>query len=251
MDTKLTAIILAKNEEKNIKRCLEGVRFCDEILVIDDNSIDETAKIAQKFGAKVIKHSLNNNFAAQRNFALRRAQSQWVLFIDADEIVSEALVSEIVNYKLSITNYSGFYIKRQDIWQGREIKHGEAGNIFLLRFGRKGAGKWSRPIHEVWQIDGKTKNFRSPLLHYPHPSLREFISKINEYSTLHAESNLREGKKPSIWKIIFWPKGKFIYNWIFKLGFLDGTQGFIIALIMSFHSFLAWSKAWKLQKETK
>jgi glycosyltransferase involved in cell wall biosynthesis len=263
MDIKLTAIILAKNEEENIKKCLESIKFCDEILVIDDNSTDKTVEIIQnskgksqnyKSKVKILKRHLNGDFAGQRNFALRQAQGQWVLFIDSDEIVSEALASEIVNYKLSITNYSGFYIKRKDFWKGKEIKYGETGNIKLLRLARKNAGQWIRPVHEAWDVKGSASRrigiLKNSILHYPHPTLREFINEINQYSTLHAKSNLREGKKSSIWKIIFWPKGKFIYNWIFKLGFLDGTEGFIIALMMSFHSFLAWSKAW-LSKETK
>lgn len=249
MNIKITAVILAKNEEKNIKKCLESVKFCDEIMVIDDNSADRTAEIARKLGVKVFRHSLNNNFAAQRNFALRQAQNQWILFIDSDEIVPEDLATEIKS--LNYSDNEGFYFKRQDIWQGKEIKHGETGNIKLLRLARKEAGKWIRPVHEVWDIKGKTGILKNPILHYPHPTLREFISEINLYSTLHAGTNLEEGKKPSLWKIIFWPRGKFVYNWIFKLGFLDGTAGFIIALMMSFHSFLAWSKAWKLQKETK
>jgi len=249
MGIKLTAVILAKNEEKNIQNCLESVKFCDEILVIDDNSSDKTVEISRKMGAKVFNRSLNNDFAGQRNLALRQAQGQWVLFVDSDEIVPPSLREEINNLKFTI--YNGFFIKRQDIWKGKEIKYGETGNIKILRLAKKEAGKWTRPVHEIWQVRGRVGTLKNSIFHYPHPALREFINEINQYSSLHAKANYREGKKPSLLKIIFWPKGKFVYNWIFKLGFLDGMAGFMIALMMSFHSFLAWSKLWILQRETK
>lgn len=249
MDIKLTAVILAKNEEKNIQNCLESVKFCDEILVIDDNSSDKTVDISRKMGAKVFNHSLDNDFAGQRNFALRQAQGQWVLFVDSDEIVSPSLRKEINN--LQFTIYNGFFIKRKDYWQGKEIKYGETGNIKILRLAKREAGNWIRPVHEIWQVKGRTGTLKNSIFHYPHPTLRESISEINQYSTLHAEENLKQGKKSSLLKIIFWPKGKFVYNWIFRMGFLDGMAGFMIALMMSFHSFLAWSKAWILQRETK
>src|SRR5258706_16237953 len=93
----ITAIILAKNEENNISECVKSTSFCDEILVIDDNSTDKTVSIAKKLGTKVISHSLNNNFSAQRNFGLSQAMNEWVLFIDADERVSNELQNEIIS----------------------------------------------------------------------------------------------------------------------------------------------------------
>ena len=249
---KLSAVILTKNEENNIRNCLESLNFCDEILVIDDNSTDKTAEIARKLGVKVFSHPLNNDFAQQRNYGLKKATNDWVLFIDADEEVPEALASEINNLKFTINNgYLGFYIRRKDFWQGKEINYGETGSIKLLRLAKKDAGEWVRPVHEIWNIKTRFGTLQNPILHYPHPSLKEFITEINQYSTLHAKANYKEGKKSSLLKIIFWPKGKFIYNWIFRLGFLDGTAGFMIALMMSFHSFLAWGKLWILQRETR
>ena len=244
----ISAVILAKDEEKNLQECLESVKWVDEVTVIDDNSTDKTVEIAKKFGAKVFTHSLNNNFAAQHNFALRQAQGDWVLSIDADELVSPELKKEIMK-AVKEPNVTGFYFKRYDFWGGRLLKHGEQGEVRLLRLGKKGKGEWRREVHEVWEIEGKTKELKNPLLHYPHQTITEFLEHENQQSTIHAEALLKEGVKPSLFRIIANPLGKFIQNYVFRLGFLDGTPGIIFALMMSFHSFLARAKLYQLSKK--
>jgi glycosyltransferase involved in cell wall biosynthesis len=245
----LSAIILTKNSGREISKCLKSLSWCDEIIVVDDNSEDKTRQMAKKLGARVFRRSLNNNFAAQRNFGLKKAKGKWVLFVDVDEIVTPALRDEIVQLTNNpIIEYSGFYIRRQDFIWGKRLNYGETGSIKLLRLAKHEAGKWKRPVHESWQVSGKKRLLKNALLHYPHPSLNEFISSINRFSTLHAMANLRERKRASLGKIICWPMLKFVLNWIIKRGFLDGMPGFIVALTMSFHSYLAWSKLWILQK---
>lgn len=244
-----SAVILTKNEEGNIRECLESLKWCDEIIVIDDYSEDRTVEMAKKHGAEVYKHALNNNFASQRNFGLEKARGEWVFFVDADERVSEALASEvssIVNRELS--THKGFYLRRRDFMWGRELKHGETGTVRLLRLGRKGTGVWKRAIHEIWDIKGPLSALENPLMHYPHQTLREFIADVDWMSTLHAQENRKEEKKSSLLKIVLMPKLKFFDSWILKKGFLDGTPGFLAAMMMSLHSFLAWSKLWLAQK---
>jgi hypothetical protein len=114
---------------------------------------------------------------------------------------------------------------------------------------RKDAGKWKRKVHEYWEVRGPIGSLKNPLRHYPHPTLREFIADINWQSSLHAEANLKEGKKANVVKIVLYPLAHFVRNWKFRLGFLDGMEGFVVALVMSFHSFLAWSKLWIRQRE--
>lgn len=241
MKTKLTAIVLTKNEEENIVDCIKSLKFCSEIIVIDDSSTDKTASLAKKYGATVYKRALNNDFASQRNFALKKAKNEWVLFIDADERVSKILANEIEN-AIEDKKYDGYYLKRADYLWGKKIKHGETGTIKLLRLGRKNAGKWKRKVHEKWEIVGKTSQLKNPIIHHPHKDLSEFIKHIDYFFSIHAESNLKEGKKPTVIKIILMPIAHFARNYILRLGFLDGIEGFIIAFLMSFHSFLAWSK---------
>ncbi len=246
----LSAVILTKNEKSNIKECIDCLDFCDEVIIIDDNSSDKTTGLAEKSGAKVYKRKLGNNFAAQRNFGLNKAQGKWVLFIDADERVTEDLRNEIVQMTNDhLVNFLGFYLKRVDYLWGKRLKHGETGNIKLLRLARRRVGKWRRRVHEVWDVAGRTRELKNPLIHYPHPTLADFIVSVNSMSSLHAKANLEEGKKSSLLKIFIWPSGHFVYNFILRLGFLDGIQGFVVALVMSLHSYLAWSKLWFLQRK--
>lgn len=247
----ISAVVLTKNEEKNIVDCLETLTWCDEILVIDDNSQDRTVEIAQKMGASVFAHPLTNDFSTQRNFGLEQAKNNWVLFVDADERISPELAREI-KYKISnIKNkdINGFYIKRKDVIWGKELKHGETGNIKLLRLARKDAGEWEGVVHEKWKIKGKTASLNNSLFHYPHQTITEFLQEINFYTTLRAKELYQKEVKVHWFDIILYPKAKFFYNYFIKAGFLDGLQGFIVAILMSFHSFLVRGKLWLLWKK--
>lgn len=248
----VSAVVLTKNEEKNIEACLKSLKWCDEIVVIDDYSTDKTVSIAKRLKAGVYQRNLNNDFATQRNFGLQKAKGEWVLFVDADEHITKQLAGELKRHLGSelATPPRGFYLKRHDFLWNRTLKHGEWGNNTFLRLAGKNAGKWRRRVHEYWDI--KSENcaiLKNSLLHYPHPTLREFIADIERYSTIHAEENYKEGKRSNLFKIIWYPKLKFFQNYFLKLGFLDGPQGFMVAMLMSFHSYLAWSKLWVLQKK--
>ncbi len=254
----ITAVILTRDEEKNIEECLRVLYWCDELIVIDDNSSDKTVEIARKMGAKVFSHALKDDFSQQRNYGLEKTKSDWVLFVDADERVSEALASELStfpsaraqgegNSQLS-TQYVGFYIKRKDFMWGKELKHGETGKVKLLRLAKKAAGEWEGKVHEEWKIKGKIGQLNSPLLHYPHQSITEFLKEINFYTDIRAKELYERGVRVNFFSIIAYPKAKFLFNYFLKLGFLDGVNGFIFALMMSFHSFLVRGKLWLLWK---
>lgn len=243
----VSCVILTKNEEKNIERCLKSVSWCDEIIIIDDFSTDRTLEIAGK-KAKIFKRHLQNDFSSQRNFGMLKAKNIWVFFLDADEVVSSELANEIKTLDEK-TEHNGFYIRRKDIIWGKELQYGETGRVKLLRLAKKTAGKWERKVHEYWDVGGDKGELRNPILHFPHQNLREFIRDLDYFSTLHAGENRIEGKKESLLKVIFWPGLKFLDDFILKGGFIDQTQGFVTALMMSFHSFLAWSKIWLTQRK--
>lgn len=245
----ITAIVLTKNEEKNIKACLGSLSWCEEIIVLDDHSTDKTVDIARKSGAKVFIRSLDGDFASQRNYGLEKATQDWVLFVDADERVSDQLAYEIQALILQ-TAYLGVYLYRKDTMWGKRLEHGETGVIKLLRLGKKKAGKWVGRVHERWEISGATGVCRHNLDHYPHPSVKEFLEKIQYYTDLRA-NELFEKKVPvSWWHIILYPKAKFIQNYGIRLGFLDGTAGIVHALLMSLHSFLVRGKLWTLYRKS-
>lgn len=248
----ISIIILTKNEEKNIIDCLETVLWADEIIIIDDYSTDRTIETAESLNNKIIKiykNHLENDFSKQRNFGLEKATKTWALFVDADERVSKELRKEINAILIEEKNYSknkGFYINRKDFMWGKLLKHGELSNISLIRLAKIGSGKWVGNVHEIWEINGKTGNLENSLLHYPHPTINDFLHEINYYSTLRAKELFNSKIKSSTLNIISYPLGKFILNYFFKLGFLDGIEGLIFAIMMSFHSFLVRSKLWLL-----
>lgn len=239
----ISAVVLSKNEEENVKDCLEGLKWCDEIIVVDDNSEDKTWGVARGMGAKVLTNSLNGDFASQRNFALRQAQGEWVFFVDADERVEQELAEEIKE-AIKDPSITGYLVKRKDFIFGRWLNHGETAGVKLLRLARKGAGRWARPVHEVWDIKGEIDELENPLLHYPHPTVEDFLQNINFYTDLRARQLYHQGAWAGVEAIILYPLGKFLLNYFLKLGFLDGMAGFLVASMMSFHSFLTRGKLW-------
>lgn len=243
----ISAVVLTQNEEANIKRCLKSISWVDEIILID-NSIDQTVSLAKKLvpvkKLRILQDKETRDFAKLRNRGLKMAQNEWVLFIDADEQVPQNLSDEIKSIIIN-TKFDGFYIPRQDFFLGKKLEFGETGKLDLLKLGKKNKGIWQRRVHETWNIKN-TGKLSSPLFHYPHPSIAEFLSHINRWTTLDAQEFYDQGVRSDFWKIISYPKAKFVLNYFFKLGFLDGMQGFIMAMLMSFHSYLTRAKLYML-----
>jgi len=270
---KITAIILTKNEEKNIERAIKSVEFCDEILIVDDLSTDGTIERIRnsKFEVRKFEHDSNGNFSAQRNWAMGKAKNEWILFVDADEEVSKELQKNITNVIASDSeaipneiaasfsdsedslpagrqarnDINAFYIKRRDFWWGSELKYGEtfeARNGGIIRLIKKGSGEWKGTVHEKFVTDLPIGQLEGFLNHYPHQTLKEFIQDINVYSTNRARELQKQGKKGGILPILLYPPAKFILTYFIYLGFLDGAAGFAYAFLMSFHSFLVRAK---------
>ena len=245
----VSAVILTHNSAETLKTTLRSVSFCDEIVVIDDDSTDDTITIAERHKAKVYKRSLHEDFARQRNFGVSKARGEWVLFVDHDEEVSEALMHEIqhVTQKNAPSpSNDGYLVRRSDFFLGRWLTYGETRRVKLLRLAKKDAGRWERPVHEVWKVDGPVGSFVSPLLHRPHPTVAHFLDEVNWYTTVNAKHLFDRGVRVRWWEIAGYPLAKFLRNYLLLLGFLDGMPGTIHALMMSFHSYLTRAKLWQL-----
>ena len=248
----ISTVVLTHNSEKTLGNTLASLQFSDEIIVVDDDSTDKTLQIARTYKATVFKRSLNDDFAAQRNYGLGKAKGEWVLFIDADEVVPPELSREIETVtSASNSKISGYFISRQDYFGGRGLKHGETSKVQLLRLAKKQAGVWIEPVHEIWQVRGATGNLKNPIHHLPHSDVAQFLAKINRYSSIRARFLYAQGKRSSLWQIIMYPTAKFFVNYVVKLGFLDGMEGLIMAIMMSFHSFLVRAKLWTLERRIK
>jgi len=246
----ISAVILTHNNESSIQKTLESVSWSDEIICIDDFSTDDTVQIAKKQKAHVFQRHLNDDFAGQRNFGMEKAHGDWIIFVDSDEIVSTALQKEIretiSRQGTDKKGSEGWYLKREDIFLGKKLKHGETACIKLLRLAKRNAGKWIRPIHEYWDVKGKTETLKTPLVHNAHPNVAQFIDDINRYTTINAQYLHKNHERSDVFSIIAYPKVKFFQNYIVRLGFLDGTAGFVMAVMMSFHSFLTRAKLYLL-----
>lgn len=246
----LSTVILTRNEEKNIEQAVQSVSFSDEIIVLDDNSTDETVQIATKLGCKVLKRALEGDFAGQRNYAMEQAKGDWILFLDSDEEVTPHLKSEIMNLLKKDSHHELFFIKRQDEFWGKKLRHGElekATNTGFIRLVKKGSGVWKNKVHEEFVTASPVGRLNNFIHHKPHKNITEFIESVNYYSTIKARELYDEGKRTNILEIIFLPFFKFNYTYIMKAGFLDGPAGFVYSFLMSFHSFLVRAKLYQYE----
>lgn len=250
----ISAVIICKNEEENIEEFLKSLFFCDEVVVIDDYSTDKTVGIIKKIKnlkITIFQHSLGSDFSSQRNFGLSKAKGDWVLFVDADERVPDALAFEISNIENQIADqtlgkYSGFYVNRIDFMWGRKLRFGETGGIKLLRLAEKISGRWEGKVHEKWEVKGNIGLLKNPIVHFPHKTLQEFLKEINFYTTIRAEELYKKGSHSNFISVLMYPLGKFILNYFLRRGLLDGVPGLVVAVVMSFHSFLVRGKLWLL-----
>lgn len=241
----LSIIILTKNEEKQIASAIKSVSFGKEIIIVDDYSTDKTNIIAKKNNAKIHKHHLKQNFAEQRNFGMKKAKYNWVLFLDSDERISKELKEKIIRINDN-SDCSAYLFKRIDLFWNKKMHFGETRNIFVPRLVNKNQGKFVRDVHEVWQTKKKVKKIHEPLYHYSHTSLSEFIKKINFYSSINAKVLYKKGQNTQVLDILFTPLLKFFYLYFLKLGFFDGIQGLVYSIMMSLHSFLSRAKLYFL-----
>ena len=249
----ISAVILTHASAEKINQCLESVKWCDEIIIVADTTskyqISNIKYQKYKSKIKIYERQLKDDFAAQRNFGLSKAKGKWVLFIDSDEQVSDELKKEI-NERLFVdkVQFSGYFIKRVDYFLGKWLEFGETSHVQLLRLAKNKAGLWKGRVHEVWDVGGSVGKLTNPVLHYPHPTVAAFLHEINRYTDLVAQSWKEEGRRVHAWEIFIFPTLKFLQNYFLNLGFLDAIPGLIIALMMSFHSFLARAKFWHLNK---
>lgn len=239
----LTAIILTKNEERNIKDAVQTVAFCDEVLVIDNGSTDQTIELARQAGARVM-HNASSKFSKLRNDAENAANGAWLLYIDADERIPAALCDEI-KAAVEQPTADAYFLRREDVFWGKPLHHGEVRNAYikgLIRLVRKGSGTWKGDVHEFFDTKGKTARLNNTLRHYAHTGIKDFLESINLYSTLRADELYVSKASVGMLDLTLRPAMKFIYTYFILAGFRDGAGGFVYSFMMSFHAFLVRSK---------
>ncbi len=284
----LSVVIITHNEEANIARTLESVKplLADgkgEIIVVDSASTDRTVEIAKSYGAKVFVEEWKG-YAAQKNSAIDKATGDWILSLDGDEEVEQnlqqalsdtleglqrlaALNQETGTHPFTVDDatsdveyhigtrlddkFEGLWIPRKNEFLGRWVKHGGFWPDSKLRFFLRGSGKFEdRAVHEDIQVRGNTGRIRyGCLLHHSYPTLSDYIDHMNRYSSLGAEMALANGRRGfSIIDIVVRPAATFVYNYFFRLGFLDGREGLLLHLYHAAYVSWKYAKAWELSR---
>jgi glycosyltransferase involved in cell wall biosynthesis len=240
---RLSAIVITKNEAGNIAGCLDSVAFCDERIVVDCGSSDETVEIAQGNGARVVFHEWGG-FGAQKNFALSLAGGDWVLSLDADERVSVRL-AEAINAALANEAADAYEFPRRSSFCGRQMQHSGWYPDYVLRLFRRGKARFTDvAVHERVICDGVIKKLSPDLIHHPVLKLEDALSRVDRYSTASADAIVKSGRRVSFMTGIGHGLAAFFRTYVLRAGFLDGAEGFLLAVANAEGSYYRYMKAW-------
>lgn len=249
---RFSVAIITFNEELNIRDCIESVHsFADEIIVLDSFSTDKTLEIAGNFSKVKIAQAPFNGHIEQKNNAIGLCSGEWILSIDADERVSSLLQKEILEI-LSRTQISenGFKIPRLTFHLGIFIRHGGWYPLKRYRFFRKGFAKWTgENPHDYIELEGKGGSLKGDIIHYSFKDLTHQVDTINKFSSIVAFTRYKKNISFPILKSIYKPTVKFLEMYIFKLGFLDGYPGFVVAISSAYSTFLKFAKLYELNRK--
>jgi len=240
---KITATIITLNEERNIVRAIESLRCADEILIVDSGSVDRTVELARNLGARVLEAGWRG-YAGQKNLATDQAANDWILSLDADETLSEALEAEIWNLKKSGAQFDGYTMPRLARYLGRWIYHSGWYPDRKIRLYDRRKAKWVGDfVHESVEVQGRLGHLQGNLLHFTCDSLSEHVRTMDRYTTLAAEELVTNRVKVPLTRLILDPAWTFAHTYFLKGGFLDGPEGLTIAQMAAFYVFLKYSKA--------
>jgi glycosyltransferase involved in cell wall biosynthesis len=245
---KISAVISAFNEEKNIERCLKSLAFVDEIIVVDNSSTDNTAKIAKNFTNNIYSQANNPlEVDIQKNYGFEKATSDWILSIDADEEVSKQLKEEILEVLKKRTIVSGYWIPRQNYIFGKWIEHSGWYPDYQLRLFKKGKGKFvNTHVHEPMSIEGETGHLRHNIIHQNYQTVEQFISKtVTIYAPNEAKERIKAGYEFSFFDAVRFPLNEFLSRFFARKGYKDGYHGLILAMFMAFYHFLVFAMIWQ------
>lgn len=252
----LSIAMIAMNEEANLPRTLESVRWADEIVIVDSGSTDRTLEIAHSFGAKTMFHPIAGH-GEQKNIALDQCTSDWILLLDADEVLTPELQQEIRQLLACEDGldpkYGAYWIPRLNLIFGRWVRHGGFYPDRKLRLFKRGSARLSEGVgpHSTPQFEGPKGKLKHDMLHYAYPSLAIYLEHMNRYSSEIAKLLYKKGRTSNSWPAFLWnavanPAATFIYNYVFRLGFLDGRAGLLLHLNHSVYIHWKFIKAWRL-----
>ncbi|CAG2532200.1 Glycosyltransferase involved in cell wall bisynthesis [Maribacter dokdonensis] len=245
----LTALVITYNEIGFIEKCIESVSFADEIIVVDSFSTDGTYEFLKDHPkVKVIQNPFEN-FTAQKSFALKQAKNDWVLFLDADEVVTKSLKKEIVETISSKDTAVAYWFYRKFMYQKSPLHFSGWQTDKNYRLFRKSKVEFAnnKIVHETLQVNGISKCLKQKLTHYCFKNYADYKSKMLKYGELRAQEELSNGKKFNYIKLVIKPTWKFIYNYIIRLGILDGKRGINVCYLNALSVFTRYSELHRLE----
>lgn len=238
---KISAFIVCCNEERQIRRCLESIKWCDEIIIVDSGSTDKTLDICREYTQQIYFKEWSG-YVEQKRFALEQCHFEWIINVDADEVLTPALISEI-QQELINSKYDGFLILRTVFHMQRWWRKGGWHPEYRLRLCRVSKTTWGGiDPHEKAIVSGPVKKLKGELEHYSYKNIADQINRINKYSSTLATNLYAKGERSSFVKIMFNPLSRFLKFYIFKKGFLEGFPGFAMAVTDAFYVFLKYLK---------
>lgn len=248
---KVTVIVPTFNEEQDLRGCLESIKWADKIFVVDSFSTDKTLEIAREYTDNIVQHEYVNS-ATQKNWAIPQVETDWIMVLDADERVSDALRDRIQAILKDGTDYDGFYVKRLTKFFGKPIKHCGWGSEYLVRFWRKGKGMYlDRSVHADVKVEGKTGRIEEHIVHDTYKNYDDYFEKFNRYTTWSAQDIYKKGASAGVLNLVMRPIWRFFKMYFLQLGFLDGKHGLVISALSAFTVFTKYAKLWSMKLQGK
>lgn len=245
---KVTVIVLTKNEEHNIRDCLDSARWADEIIVCDSFSNDRTPEIALEYTRNVVQHEYVH-YAAQQNWIIPQAATEWVMILDADERIPPELRTAAQEAVKKGDQYDGFRVARMTYFLGKLIRHCGWSRDYTLRLFKRDKGRYmDQEVHADCVVDGRVGQIDEYYVHYTDRDLRNYFEKLDRYSSLSAADMFRRGKQARWWHLLFKPPAKFIKMYFLKRGFLDGFHGFLLCGLSAVVIFSRYAKLWEMNR---
>ena len=239
----LSAIVITKDNERTIARCIESLRWADEIVVVDSGSADRTPEICRALGARVAVTGDWPGHGPQKNRALDLATGEWVLSIDSDEWVSEGLREEVLHTLGALDEHRGYAMPRRSSFCGREMKHSGWWPDYVVRVFRRDSGRFTDDhTHERLVVHGRIGKLAEPLMHEAIVDLDQMLRKMNAYSSASAQMKLDAGGRGGVLRAVFHGAWAFFRTYVLRLGFLDGREGFLLAVANAEGSYYRYVK---------